>query len=158
MLGVVGPPEQIWKDLQSERLRQLGDYWLSRRGGRRMPSRSDIDPADIKGILPMMFLADVLPGPPLDFRYRLVGTQLTEILGVNATGQTPEGVFGEEGIGVREVYESVVRTGLAYVNRRRLDWYHRDYTAYELLVLPLGSPGGSVSMLLGAMDFDITLT
>lgn len=158
MLGVVGPPDQIWMDLQSERLRELGDYWLARRGGRRMPSRADIDPVDIKPILPLLFLADVLPGSPLNFRYRLVGTLVTEVLGVNATGRTPEDVFGEEGIGVREVYESVVRTGLAYVNRRRLDWYHRDYAAYELVVLPLGPPGGPVTMLLGAMDFDVTLS
>jgi hypothetical protein len=158
MLGVVGPPEQMWKDLQSDRLRELGDYWLARRGRHRMPSRADIDPADIKRILPHLFLADVLAGPPRNYRYRLVGTLVTEVLGVNATGHTPEEVFGDEGVGVREVYDSVVKTGLAYVNRRRLDWYHRDYATYELVVLPLGPPGGPVTMLLGAMDFDVTLS
>ena len=157
MLGVVGPPEEMWRDLQSDRLRELGDYWLARRGRRRMPSRADIDPVDIKRILPNLFLIDVLPGSPRDFRYRLVGTLVTEAIGVNATGRTPEEVFGDEGVGVREVYDSVVRTGLAYVNRRRLDWYHRDYAVYELVVLPLGLPGGSVTMLLGAMDFDVSL-
>jgi hypothetical protein len=155
MLGAVGPPGDVQSLLRSDRLQELNGYWLARRGTRRMPARCDIEPADIKRVLPLLFLADVVPGLPAGYRYRLVGTHVTDVLGVNATGLSPGEVFGEEGIGVREVYDSVVATGLAYVNRRRLDWYHRDYAAYELLILPLGADDGPVNMLLGALDFEV---
>jgi hypothetical protein len=38
------------------------DYWLCKRGVRDMPSRVDLDPAEIKRILPSVMLVDVL-GP-----------------------------------------------------------------------------------------------
>src|SRR3546814_14193961 len=47
-------------------LRRLGDYWLSLRAGRPMPSRRDIDPAAMPWALPYVHLVacltDVGPG------------------------------------------------------------------------------------------------
>lgn len=60
-------------------------YWNSRRGTREMPTRADIDPADIKRLLPHVVLVDVLPDP-LDFRFRLLGTEVDRIVGTNPLG------------------------------------------------------------------------
>src|SRR3546814_19869806 len=61
-------------------LRRLGDYWLSLRAGRPMPSRRDIDPAAMPWALPYVYLVDCLTdaGPGADggrwrYRYRVAG-------------------------------------------------------------------------------------
>ena len=38
-------------DLQSWRVSELAEYWERKRGNRLMPSRADIDPAEIKRLL-----------------------------------------------------------------------------------------------------------
>ena len=46
-------------------------YWLKKRGSGAMPSRSDIDPADIPALLPYVSLVHKVGG---EFRFRLVGS------------------------------------------------------------------------------------
>jgi hypothetical protein len=53
--------------------------------GRPMPSRADLDPAAIKLLLPYLLLIDVLRDP-LEFRFRLVGTEIDRIVAGNYTG------------------------------------------------------------------------
>ncbi|HEX7968313.1 MAG TPA: PAS domain-containing protein, partial [Stellaceae bacterium] len=55
----------------------LRAYWESKRRGRHMPSRADIDPIEMKAHLGWIVLADVLPRLA-DFRLRLVGTLVTQ--------------------------------------------------------------------------------
>src|SRR5436190_2826857 len=74
------------------RLHQVHAYWQSRRAGRQMPSRSDIDPTDIPGLLPFVFLVEVL-NEPRDFRFRLAGTHFSEFAGMEVTGRTIGEVF-----------------------------------------------------------------
>ncbi len=64
---------------------ELYEYWLSRRGGRAMPRRADIDPADIRHLLPAIALVDIEP-QPFRVRYRLVGTRLVQDMGHDFTG------------------------------------------------------------------------
>jgi hypothetical protein len=59
-------PSQI----EDRRLAQLYDYWLSRKGSRRFPSRGDIDPLDFRYVLGHVMLVDVLRDP-VRFRVRL---------------------------------------------------------------------------------------
>lgn len=61
-------------------------YWNRLRGTRAMPTRADIDPADIKRLLPFVVLIDVLHDP-LDFRFRLLGTEVDRIVAVNPRGK-----------------------------------------------------------------------
>lgn len=63
------------------------EYWISkRRTDGRLPRRQDLDPVDIPAILPYIELTDVINGGT-DFRFRLVGTHLVDIDGINPTGQ-----------------------------------------------------------------------
>jgi len=71
--------------LRADRLRVAYGYWLSKREGRLMPSRSDIDPVEIPALLPYVMLIDVVP-EPLDFRYRLIGTAARNIMRRDYTG------------------------------------------------------------------------
>jgi len=70
------------------------DYWLAKRGSRTMPARADLEPAEIKKLLPMMVLVDVT-ADARRFVYRLVGTQEAAERGSDPTGKTvAEAFFG----------------------------------------------------------------
>lgn len=74
----------------SPRLRRTWNYWTEKRGDRPMPSRRDIDPAEIRDLLPYLVLTEVLPEAPF-LRYRLVGTRQVAIRGHDPTGQPVRG-------------------------------------------------------------------
>src|SRR3546814_4191007 len=54
-------------------LRLLG-YWRSKRSGRAMPSRRDVDPTEIPWALSRIFLVDYSAQD--GFRYRLAGSEI----------------------------------------------------------------------------------
>jgi hypothetical protein len=67
-------------------LLRLYDYWNAKRRGRPMPTRQDIDPLELRPLLPHIALIEVEQNPRR-YRYRLVGTQLVSILGQDVTGK-----------------------------------------------------------------------
>src|SRR6478672_4472332 len=68
------------------RLKRLFSYWDGLRGEREMPSRADITPATIgKDLLPWIALTEVIDGGAR-FRFRLCGTGLAGIAGLDLTG------------------------------------------------------------------------
>jgi PAS domain len=68
------------------RVRQLRDCWESKRRGRLLPARADIDPAEIKPLLSCLIIADLL-ADPLRVRFRLAGTKVCEAFGFNVAGR-----------------------------------------------------------------------
>src|SRR4051812_310308 len=73
---------------------ELFAYWASRRKGRDLPGRRDIDPAGFKRHLPTISLIDVRGDPP-DFRVRLAGTGLYSVYGREITGLKLNQVYPE---------------------------------------------------------------
>src|SRR5690554_3316287 len=69
------------------RIRAFYSYWDAKRAGRLMPSRLDIDPAEIVAFLPSIIILDVVSHAPLRLRYRLVGTMEAEARGGDPTGK-----------------------------------------------------------------------
>ena len=72
--------------LQSSELREILRYWAEIRDGKDLPSRSDFDPLDLRGTLGWVTLAD-RNAEAGEFRYRLVGTRISELTGIDLTGQ-----------------------------------------------------------------------
>lgn len=72
--------------VQSQHIRRFDAYWRDKRGDRAMPYRRDIDPAELKSILPWMLVVEIEPQP---FRvlYRLAGTKVVEMNGIELTGR-----------------------------------------------------------------------
>jgi len=64
-------------------------YWEAKRGNRKMPSRRDIDPYEMKPWLVGMQLVDVFHDPRR-LVYRLVGQVDVDFRGYNPTGRTVE--------------------------------------------------------------------
>jgi hypothetical protein len=71
------------EELSSSIGTELYAYWERKRGSRRMPSRADIDPADLKRILPSILIAKI---DRERVRYTLVGTRCVAHAGMDYTG------------------------------------------------------------------------
>jgi hypothetical protein len=132
-------------------LRTMFDYWRSKRAGRRMPARSDLEPAELKALLPSMILVDVIYSTEgkADFVYRLAGTREVEARGEDPTGKrVADAYFGPSLENVLGCYQSVVDRREPYLDD---DYYLRDgdYYADEAnIFLPLSNDGERVNMII----------
>lgn len=71
--------------LKTEFCRQLLTYWDKLRDGRLLPRRSEIDPGALKPLLPYISILE-LRAPDV-MVYRLHGTALRDIMGMDATNR-----------------------------------------------------------------------
>lgn len=71
--------------LTSSRIPRLLAYWKEKCGGRLMPGRDDIDPGEIRDLLPNIVLVDI--EIPFRVRYRLVGTRVADFNRIDFTGR-----------------------------------------------------------------------
>jgi hypothetical protein len=132
-------------------LRTMFDYWRSKTAGRAMPARADIDPMEIKPLLPSMILVDVVydSANQPDFVYRLVGTHEVDVRGENPTGRrVAEAYFGPSLENVLGCYRRVLDSGRPFVDD---DYFVRDgdYFADEVnIFLPLSNDGTRINMIL----------
>jgi hypothetical protein len=131
------------------RLQRLYAYWLEKRGARLAPTRSDMNAADLKFVLPYTFSLDIVGGRR--YRYRLAGSELEKEFGSALTGKFVEEIDPDH---VRNdliaKYESVVRTARpTTLQRHFLKSDGRDIEC-ECLVLPLSTDGMAIDLLFGA--------
>ncbi|WP_374654915.1 PAS domain-containing protein [Dongia sp.] len=73
-------------ELDSAPLLRLETYWREKRADRAMPSRNDIDPAEIKELLPQIIMARI-EYDPLRVKYSIVGTACARHAGFDYTGR-----------------------------------------------------------------------
>jgi len=140
-------PPETWHS----KLQHLHDYWLSIHPGTGLPGRQHLDPADVPGLLPYMFLINV-ERDPLRFRYRLVGTNYVQMMGSDLTHRYLDEVHPDFPGPIREQYVELAEHGrLAYRKGRVMRAaMHRDFVI-ERLALPLARNGVDVDMILGAI-------
>ena len=126
-------------------LARLYNYWDDKRAGRAMPTRNDIDPMEIRSLLPHIALIDVEENPQR-YRYRLVGTGLITVLGQELTGkyldQTPMLFRRFAGNAYGEVLAKKTPTYTVF------DTYIPMIRSvrYKRLLLPLSPDGEKVNM------------
>lgn len=140
--------------LTSPRARALYEYWASKGGARRLPSRADIDPAEIKSLLPYILLTD-LHHDPLRVFFRLVGTAVAEAVGRNITGQWLHEVPLDGGFELwLQTYRRLVDTREPIVGRNRATVQPGDERLFEWIILPLSSDGNTVDKTLELEDWE----
>jgi len=134
------------------RLRQVYDYWQQKRGTRAMPARRDIEPMELKAVLPQLILVDVEEGPR--FRYRLFGTAVVEAFGSDPTGKYIDEVM----VGAYKAFllglyndmlaskKPIYSTSIYGTKRDTKLWTQR-------LMLPLSSDGQAVDKVLAVQVF-----
>ena len=141
---------------EGERLGAVYAYWDGKRRGRSMPSRVDIDPLELKPFLPQLVLLDV-EGEPPRFRYRLVGTEVTQVRqglsNSDPTGKFVDSVTHHQGTSaVLAHYRRVVAERKPSIEAGTYEpSQERPWTRFSRLVLPLSADDVAVNMLLVAL-------
>jgi hypothetical protein len=131
------------------KLQELFDYWQRKRGERAMPRRQDVDPIDLRQMLPHIFLVDV-EGQPARFRYRLVGTELTMIMGRELKGAyIDEMPFLFRKFALPAYEEMIDRRTPSYKEVNALEAFFT--IRYKRLMLPLSENVTDINMILGGI-------
>jgi hypothetical protein len=140
---------------------ELFSYLERIRGGREMPDRADIKPSEIARLLPNVIIAEAVDGGR-DFRVRLFGTKLVELLGEERTGKLLSEFAEEGGAYSRENPEAVQRrwiyiTQKAFFSRKPVfvkvpfAASGRLYLIGHCLCVPLTAGGSDPAQTIGAM-------
>jgi hypothetical protein len=148
--GTLAP--DVAANLRDPKLRRFYDYWLGKRGNRRMPARRDLDPLDFPYVLGDLMLIDVLRDPQR-FRVRLHGTNVVARMHYDMTGKLLDEVPRPEWRAyILDRCRGLAAKGepLLLMNDLMLDgWTSR----YEALWLPLSDDGVDVNLLVCAMIY-----
>lgn len=141
--------------LRAARLTEAYAYWESKRGERPMPSRRDIDPVEIPALLPYVTLIDVL-SDPLDFRYRLIGTEVRNISEGNYAGKR----FSElpskgRGSVIWDTCEQTVLARSPFSQSPPYAGPEQSLRDCENLLLPLSEDGAQVNMIFRVISFEL---
>ncbi|HEX6120807.1 MAG TPA: PAS domain-containing protein [Dongiaceae bacterium] len=129
-------------------LQTLHRYWVERCGGRSMPARSDIDPVDLKPLLPLLILIDVV-SDARRYVYRLVGTHEVEMRGSDPTGKPIGEAYYAESAGETARYlDQVVRTRQPVLYRGIYRPLSTRTQREDVIFLPLSKDGETVSMIM----------
>ncbi len=129
---------------------ELYRYWDARRGDRLFPSRTAIDPSEIKRCLSRLMLVDVFR-EPLRFRYRLVGTAASSLISKGElTGKwINRDTYGDFAASLQDMYGRVAQYGRPVHgsgNLRELDG--RAWVNVENVLMPLGDSDDLVTMVM----------
>ena len=137
-------------ELDDDRLRRLFAYWLEKRGDRLFPAKAEIDPIEFPYILGYVTLVDV-EHAPRRYRFRLDGSILVELSGMDYTGRYLDELPGEEYVAfVKETYDHVVDRGEPYRYRKN-GLFDQQHFSEETIILPLGDAPPHVEMLVVAV-------
>jgi hypothetical protein len=134
-------------------IKQLHDYWTLCRGNRVMPRRADIDPADIRHLLPNIYLVDIEPAP-FRVRYRVVGTNAVEWQGHDFTGYYLDELRFEKPDEILALYRRAAEEKVPTF--RATTWLRPNgiTRAVETGIFPLSEDGEHVTQCLAIEDFE----
>jgi hypothetical protein len=134
-------------------LRDFYGYWLSKRGGKRVPARADIDPVEIHRFLPNIFMIDVIEGGAR-FRYRLVGTAIGDAVGDYSGRYVDEALPPAQYETYRQRYLRILNELAVLYEVARIVWRERPAVLFRRLLLPLSNDQVRANILLGVGYYD----
>lgn len=132
------------------------DYWKAKRARHALPLRESFVPREVRGNLQWVASADVEGD---DFRYRVVGTSVTNYFLADGTGKTAREAFADADAGLRD--------GILWLMHRACElrqpirvtgpssrWKSTFYPAYDTLYLPYSSDGETADRVVTVFTFD----
>ena len=141
-------------EIRSELIHEFHRHWLRLCRGSLLPSRSEIDPANFKRMLPNVILVDI-EHDPFRVRYRLCGTRVAEFCG-KLTGRYLDELEGTDPWSVAayiQQYQTAVRECRPVFSH---DWLGGKFSVRHKVhsgIWPLAGDGRSVDMCIAAEDY-----
>lgn len=145
---------ELTRDPNDPLLTELLAYWERKRAGRPMPSRADVDPAEIPRLLPHLRLTEVIGGGRR-FRYRLVGTAIVEAYGREHTGHHLDEVLSDERLAfVEGLYRTVCERQRPVFARTYYigPWAVPNFA--RRVMVPLSEDGETVNVIMAVLAFN----
>ncbi len=142
------------EEAQPPQIRAAYHYWLSICNGNGYPSRQDLNPVDMKRLLPYVMLIDA-PEKPTDIRIRLIGSAIIDFLGYDPTGRLmKEHLESNDSPELLKGYLDVMNTGYCHYLEDSLFSGSSESIRYHRLICPLSSDGLRIDCMFGAVCFD----
>lgn len=151
-LGQVG----VSNEFESTLCKHLYAYWQERRGAHPYPTWDDIDLIKIYDLAPRVLVKDVVDNG-LEFRNRFWGTDLTYILGLDATGLLIRDYAQPDRLShALDMYRLAMRSDLPVRKRGKIKVNGREDAAFEAILLPLSAEDRTaIGQIMALYDFDI---
>lgn len=146
-MGVELDPD--WKQ-QDPRLRRLGAWWEDACAALgHLPGRQHVDPAGWRGLLAHLYMIDVIEDGKR-YRWRLIGTAVTELAGRDATGRYMDDLYDVAGYAeATKSYAAVVASRRPLRSFGTLAFTGRDYSGFDSVEVPLAADGARIDLILG---------
>lgn|SRR5690242_5019381 len=143
--------------LENETLAFLLGYWNAKRGVRAMPSRGDLKVSELKEHLGWVMIVEVMPDFA-DFRYRLIGTLVTQYFLADGTGKTVKQMYEKDnpaaGNGISAIFRKCARDRVVVRAYGDAGWIGDGFEGFDCICLPLSEDGENVNMILHAFVFN----
>lgn len=140
-------------EIEDLRLRGLYEYWDAKRADRRAPTRADINPTDIPQLLGYVNLLEVRE-EPRDFKVRLNGSAVAEMLGQDVTGRWCSDVTsGNDALRCKQAFDICVDQWAPALVQTSLAFCGKPYAGQTIVALPLSSDGHRVGMVITAHSY-----
>lgn len=138
-------------DITSSRIRRLLSYWNQKRGDRAMATRDDIDPGEIRDLLPNIVMVDI--EVPFRVRYRLVGTRVADFNRIDFTGRYLDDLHWD-GLGrYSRAYRYACDHGVPVYGIDSWPLARDHHGRSEIVIMPLSLDGKLVDRCIGLEDF-----
>src|SRR4051794_22256526 len=129
-------------------------YWEACCGSRAVPRRSDIDPSDIRALLPNLQLVDVVDRGQR-FRFRLVGTAIVTAYGDEMTGRFFDEIMPPDRLARALGYHRLVcETKRPVYVRAAYATFENGEIVARRIIAPLSNDSISVNMTIAVQSFD----
>ncbi len=130
----------------------LEAYWQSVRGTRMVPLRSEIDPRGIENALDFAFIVERVTAGVV--RFRLAGSQLNELMGMDVRGMPINAFFGSDSrsemlTAIEGVFEGPEALEVALESPGAPG---KPALAAQMILLPLKSDLGDISRAIGCLS------
>jgi len=130
-------------------------YWRSKCAGRPFPSRADINPAEIKRLLPNVILARMIDDGR-DYEFRIVGEATVTAHGFNSlntrVSDLDKHVRGYTAM-MMDLFGRIRRSGRPFAAKGTLVHLDRGFKQYESLYMPLGPDEKTIDHMIAFTDY-----
>lgn len=137
--------------ITSDRIRRLVAYWTSRSIDGALPRRTDIEPADIRDLLPNVVMTDI--EQPFRIRYRLVGTKVVDFNRLDFTGRYLDDLRWDTEGRYTRAYKLITEIKVPIYGTDAWPLAGEMAGRSEIAILPLSSDGMIVDRCLSMEDF-----
>jgi hypothetical protein len=145
----MGAPPQI----RSALVLALNEYWERVRADRFAPAWSDIQPGEIKPLLPYIMVVEIL-SRPFDVRYRIVGSAVVEAFGYDFTWETLRHPVPESDTPAwLEIYGQFARQKGPTFAQYRVSIGQQGDLVVDVGVFPLSSDGVTIDRFIELEDW-----